>query len=306
MRISTAQMQDRGVTAMLDRQSDLSKTQQQLASGKRILSPSDDVLGSTQILALNKVIDTHTQFQRNSDVAETRLQQEETTLTQFAEGLQRARELSVQSTNTSYDASARGNLAVEVRQILSELVGIANSVDANGEYIFAGLNVDTAPVVATEVPAGSGLFTYSYTGDLGQRSVQIGDTRFIKVGDNGQDVFMDVPVSGGGTQNIFESLEQLALDMESNVVNPTAPDDMSLAIDHMAGFLAVAGARQNAIDSHRVLNDDIVYQGQKTLSAIQDLDYAEAVSRLNLQLTGLQAAQESFARIQNLSLFSFL
>ncbi|VAX04402.1 hypothetical protein MNBD_GAMMA19-1248, partial [hydrothermal vent metagenome] len=55
MRISTAQMQDRGVTAMLERQSELSKTQQQVATGKRILVPSDDVLGSTQILAFNKV-----------------------------------------------------------------------------------------------------------------------------------------------------------------------------------------------------------------------------------------------------------
>jgi len=62
MRISTTQIQDRAVAAMLERQSDLSFTQQQVASGKRILAPSDDVLGSTQILALNKVIDTHQQY----------------------------------------------------------------------------------------------------------------------------------------------------------------------------------------------------------------------------------------------------
>ena len=81
MRISTSQMQNNGVTAMQNGQSDLNVTQQQLATGKRILSPSDDVSGSTQILALNKVIDTHLQYAENANVVEGRLNQEESSLT---------------------------------------------------------------------------------------------------------------------------------------------------------------------------------------------------------------------------------
>lgn len=69
---------------------------------------------------------------------------------------------------------------------------------------------------------------------------------------------------------------------------------------------ATVGARLNAVDAQKDVNDGFKLQVQETLSKLQDLDYAEAVSRLNLQLTGLQAAQQSFLKIQGLSLFNFL
>lgn len=153
---------------------------------------------------------------------------------------------------------------------------------------------------------GSGLFTYAYTGDLGQRNVQIGETRFIPAGDPGQSVYMDIPETGGGTQNIFETLEQFAIALETGAPNGNIANDLDLAMNHLSTFLTLTGARQNAIESHRVLNEDIIFQGQKTRSSIEDLDFAEAISRLNLQLTTLQAAQQSFSRIQNLSLFNYL
>ncbi|MDT8383120.1 MAG: flagellar hook-associated protein FlgL [Gammaproteobacteria bacterium] len=304
MRISTTQMQDRGVTAMLERQSDLSFTQQQVASGKRILAPSDDVLGSTQILALNKVIETHQQYGENADAAVGRISQEESALTQGINVLQRVRELAVQAENTTLPATARANLAIETRELLNEVMSVANEKDSNGEYIFSGFNVNTTPFTATEGPPGE--FTYAYTGDLGQRNVQIGETRFIAVGDPGQSVFVDIPKTGGGTENVFETLEQFALDLEAGTPNTNIVADLDLALEHLSSFRTQTGGRQNSIDSHRVLNEDIIFQGQKTLSSIEDLDFAEAVSRLNLQLATLQAAQQSFARIQNLSLFNYL
>jgi flagellar hook-associated protein 3 FlgL len=306
MRISTSQMQDRGISAILERQAEISRTQLQLATGRRVLTPSDDALASTQALALKQVIATYGQYQENSAVAEARLVREEGALTQSINVLQRVRELAIQVNNDSLDSVSRTNLAAEVRGILDDMVSIANMVDVNGEYLFAGFNVDTPPVIASEVPAGSGLFDYTYTGDLGQRSVQIGDIRQVAVGDSGQDVFMDVPVSGGGTQNIFETLEQFALDLESDAPNTAIIEDTLRAIDHLGDFRTRVAARQNAIDNHRNLNDNIVLQSNKTLSEVQDLDFAEAVSRMNLQLVSLQASQQSFSRIQNLSLFNFL
>ncbi len=306
MRISTQQMQQRGVDAMLERQAQLSVTQQQLATGKRLTAPSDDVLASTQVLALNEVIATYGQYQSNADVAENRLAAEEISITQGINVLQRARELAIQGNGGSLGAANRADIAVEVREILDEIIGLANTVDANGEYLFAGFNVDTAPFTVTENPPASGLFDYAYTGDLGQRSVQIGATRQVAVGDPGQDVFMNIPVSGGGTQSVFETLEQLAVDLEANVKNFATADDLQQAIDWLGGVRARIGARQNAIDTHRILNEDIVFQGKKTLSEVQDLDYAEAISRMNLQMVGLEASQRSFSRIQNLSLFNFL
>jgi len=66
------------------------------------------------------------------------------------------------------------------------------------------------------------------------------------------------------------------------------------------------GARLNSIDQQREVNETISFNMQKTLSEVQDLDYAEAISRLVQQEAGLQAAQQTFVRVQGLSLFNFL
>jgi len=306
MRISTAQMQSQAVRSMMDRQTELSYTQQQVATGKRILSPSDDVIGSTQVIALQQNIDTSTQYQENADMAESRLRSEENALTQTINVLQRSRELAIQGNNGSLSAANRTALASEIRQNLAEVLALANTTDGNGEYVFAGYNVGTAPFTEVENPAGSGLYDFNYSGDNGQRNLQIGAARQIPVGDPGSDVFVNIPEGGGGTRNVFETLEQLALSLESNSPNMAAVGDLQSALNHLDNFRAKVGARQNAIDSHRDFNEDIKLEAQKRLSEVQDLDYAEAISRLNLQLAGLEASQKSFARIQNLSLFNFL
>ncbi|MDX2464731.1 MAG: flagellar hook-associated protein FlgL [Porticoccus sp.] len=306
MRISTSQMQGRAVVAMLDNQADVSKTQQQVATGKRILSPSDDAYGSTLILTLNKSIDTHVQYGENANVVEAQITLEESTLTHTIDVMQRIKELAVQASNPTLLPGDRSKIAVEVRELLDETLSTANTVDATSGFIFSGFNVDTAPFTSTEVPVGSGLFTYGYTGDLGQRNVQIGETRFIAAGDPGQSVFMDIPVTAGGTQNVFETIEQFAIDLETGVPNTDIEADLDLALNHFSGFRTQTGSRLNAIDSHRTLNDDIIFQGEKALSSVEDLDYAEAVSRLEQQIAILEASQQSFAMIQNLSLFNYL
>ncbi len=306
MRISTAQMQTQAVDAMLDRQRELGHTQQQLATGKRILSPADDVIGATQVVALQQNIDSIAQFQENAGAAESRLRTEENALTQTINILQRSRELAIQGNNGSMSAENRRAIAAELRENLAATLSLANTVDGNGEYLFAGFNVGTPPFNQVENPVGSGQYDFNYTGDNGQRNIQVGATRQVPVGDPGDEVFVNVPRSGGGTQNLFDSLEQLALNFESNTADLTAADDLLKAIDHLDGFRAKVGARMNAIDSHRAFNADMQVETEKRLSEVRDLDYAEAISRMNLQMASLEAAQKSFSRIQNLSLFNYL
>jgi len=305
MRLSTAQIQQRGLNGILERTSDLSHTQQQLATGKRILTPSDDVFATTQAYAVKQVIATHEQFQVNAGYAEGRLNQEEIVLNHAIDILQRVHELGVQANNTSYGALERKNISIEVRVMLDELVNIANSTDSNGEYLFSGLQVDTLTV--EESPAGSGTYVYT-AGDTGRRSVQIGVSSQVTVGDPGSEVFFDVPRSAGANQSIFATIEQFAQDLETNTNLPSSVTlaDLRLAIDHIGTYRASVGARQSMIEGINQLNIDIVLQGQVTLSDLQDLDFAEAVSRLNLQMVGLEASQQSFNKIQNLSLFNYL
>ena len=306
MRISTSQMQSSAVRSMLDRQSEMSYTQQQVATGKRILSPSDDIVGSVQVIAFQQSIATQVQYQRNTDVAEGRLASEETALIQAVDVLQRVRELAIQGNSNTQTAESRAAISFELRQNLDQILSLANTVDGNGEYVFAGNNVGVEPFTAVEMPVGSGLFNFNYAGDSGQRNLQIGATRQIPVGDPGSDVFVNAPVTAGGTLSIFDTVEQLALDMENNTVSVNAEADLKMAIDHLGGFIARVGGRQNAISSERQFSADMQLEAERRLSDVQDLDYTEAISRLTRQMTGLEAAQKSFSVIQNLSLFNYL
>lgn len=192
MRISTSQQQLQTVQAMLEQQSRLARTQQQIASGQRILVPSDDPTGAKQMLDLGATIATAGQYQRTADVAEARLGAEGNALQSTTSLLQRVRELAVQANNDTLSAPDRKAIALEVRERLSELVGIANSQDANGEFLFGGYRATTQPF--SVAPDGAVV----YAGDQGQRQLQIGADRRIAVGDSGAAVFQAVR-NGNGT-----------------------------------------------------------------------------------------------------------
>ena len=78
------------------------------------------------------------------------------------------------------------------------------------------------------------------------------------------------------------------------------------ALDHLIAKQADSGARMQALDRQREVNESVNLQVQQNLSVINDLDYAEAVSRFEQQRLGLQAAQQAFAKVQGLSLFNYL
>ena len=81
---------------------------------------------------------------------------------------------------------------------------------------------------------------------------------------------------------------------------------MDNAIGNVIDIRSRVGSRLSAIESQKFANDDIALQVAETMSDLQDLDYAEALSRLSLQAFGLEAAQQSFVRTQGLSLFNYL
>ena len=192
MRIGTLQLFRQGVNSILDQQTRLAGTQLQLASGKRINKPSDDPTGAAQLLGLSESLKVTGQYQKNIDYARSRLELEDAALGSVGDALQRARELAVQGLNDTNGAEDRAAIAKEIRQLTDEVMGLANRKDANGEYLFGGHQGQNAPFSHD----GSG--TFSYTGDQGQRRLQVGPARQISDSDSGLDVFMKVPASGGG------------------------------------------------------------------------------------------------------------
>lgn len=285
---------------MLSKQAELAKTQLQLATGKRVLAPSDDPAAATQVINLNQAIETTAQYQRNSDYAETRLSIEETVLADVGNVLQRVRELSVRANNDTLSAGDRQAIADEVRTNLDAVFQLANNQDSSGEYLFSGYKTGTVPFTDD----GSG--NYTYQGDQGTRSLQVGANRQVSIGDAGNDVFMKVDDGAGGTINMFEMLNDIITSLEANNPTPTALTQLDSALDVVLSTRSTIGARMNTIDAQRNANDSFSLVLQENRSKLEDLDYAEAVSKFEQQILALQASQQSFVKIQGLSLFNYL
>lgn len=303
MRISSNQIFRQSVDAMLERQRELSKTELQVATGKRILRPSDDPSGAVRILDLKEAEARLAQYQRNADWARARLDQEEVTLISVGDLLQRARELNVQANNDTMSAADRTAIAAEIRQLGDSFLQLANTRDANGEYVFGGYQSQS--VAMSRSVDGSGVATYTYNGDQGQRLVQIGDTREVAIGDPGS-IFMDLSAAAGGTTNVGEIFDALARTLEGGSSSADTLTDLDTAIERVMTTRTHVGARMNAIEDQKVSNEAFDLAVTEVRSSLEDLDYAEAISRFNQQLTALQASQQAFLRVQNLSLFNFL
>ncbi|CAK0774607.1 flagellar hook-associated protein 3 FlgL [Gammaproteobacteria bacterium] len=190
MRISTAMFHEHTISSILNDQSKIEETQNRLATGRRMLSPADDPAAATRALDLRRAIATNDQYQKNADAATSRLNLEESSLVGVGNILQRVRELALQANNADLNNSDRQSIAVEVRQSFDALVGLANTRDPNGEYLFSGYNTNTQPfkLNASKV---------TYMGDQGSRFLQIASSDQVATGDSGWDVFMDIATGNG-------------------------------------------------------------------------------------------------------------
>ncbi|MGD8525671.1 MAG: flagellar hook-associated protein FlgL [Thioalkalispiraceae bacterium] len=303
MRLSTYYSHQIGINGILDQQSRLSHTQEQLASGKRVLKPSDDPISSATSLSLDKTVTRNEQFQKNITFAKNRLTIEEGVLANASDILQRVRELAVRGVNDSLGADSRAGIANEIYELKEEMISLANTRDASDNFLFGGFQAKQIPFV--EGPPG----VFSYQGDQGQRQVQIGDSRYVDIGDSGYDVFWRIPDSETAPvnyQSVFQTIQDLADNMNSNTPDTADIEKIDLALNNIVEARARVGARLNTIDRQENINDNQIYESQVALSDLRDLDYAEAISRMNIQLTALEAAQQSYTRVQGLSLFNFL
>jgi len=306
MRISTSWAQQLGVNSMLAQQARLSQTQMQLSLGKKVLTPSDDPVAATRIIDLNQGIRQAEQYQNNINAARQRLSMEDGVLQGAVDVLHRIKELGVQGLNATNSQNDRIAIAVEMEELNRQLLGLANTRNANGEYLFSGFKTDTPPF--SKNSAGG----YDYAGDRNRREIQIASDRRITDGDFGEAVF-GVPTGAapalgpsGPVGNVFEAIDKFAADLRANAPQGSSLDDIAEALEKMLTTEASVGVRLNALDRQEDVNSGHILELQTLLSETEDLDYTEAISRFNLQAVSLQAAQQAYAKVQDLSLFKFL
>lgn len=413
MRISTSQMHLSGIQSILDQQSKLTQEQVRIASGKRISKPSDDPIAASHIVSLNEQIGNSERFIQNAGLAENKLNLADNVLESISNVVQRIRELQIQGANDSIGSIGRDAVQNEMRERMDELLGLVNTQDSDGNFMFSGFQTKAKPFVKN----ASG--EYIYNGDAGQRFSEVSEGLKIPVTDSGFDLFENIPLGNGtfhvtdpgatntgtgvvGHTSIYDSSQWVADDYTVTFVTnsagdlayqvvgattgqlipalpaavpadapayvdgqaiqfngaeievsgtPAAGDDYLVqpssgknalnqvqamidtfsmpdftpeqvaqmrtginqgieAIDQilnrvLEGRTAI-GARLNTIESSIEVNNDFILHSKETLSGIVDLDYSEAVSKYESMSIALQAAQQTYLRIRNLNLFSFM
>ncbi len=299
MRISTSMLYDFGVNSIDTQLTQLAKTQQQIATGRRILTPGDDPVAAAGALENEKSLGVVNQYVNNIGSARSTLSLEEGVLASVNQTLQNVRQTAVNAGNPTLSAANKAALATTLRSNYDQLLSLANSKDGEGNYMFAGFKTATQPFTQLTGPA-------VYAGDQGQRKLQISASRQIPVTDSGQDVFKP----GVAGSDPFATIETLITALNSGTVTAadisTALNGIDSAMNNVLRVRSGIGTRQNELDATETTGQNSALQYQSAISNLRDVDFTKAITDLTRQQTGLQAAQKSFVTVQGLSLFNYL
>ncbi len=303
MRVSTSQLYASNLAGIHQQNAELAKVQNQLANGTKIQTPSDDPAAATRIVDLNRAIDRNEQFKTNGDFAFNRLNQSETVLDAVDSTLNRVEGLIF--SGMGQDAKTRPQLASQLRDELSIITDLANTRDGNGDYLYAGFSTDQKPF------DDSGANVVYNGGDATQkRNIQIAADRRVADGNSGQEIFEDT----GAGRSVFAIVEAVIIELENGAATPasisavinTAAPDLTSAKENLELVRNSIASRMGMINTEQ----DIAKQMNETFkdqrSELNDVDLAEIALKLNQLQTSLQAAQQTFVKTQELSLFNFI
>ena len=398
MRVTQALNQAQFLAEIHTLESNLSQTQSQITSNQSFTTASQNPTAAGSVNNYNQALSQSKQYVTNSNSAQTRLSTEDSTLSQVQSQLQSLRDLALEANNSSLSAQDRSAIATQATQIQASLVGLANTQDGNGEYLFGGFSSQTQPFTQT---AGGA----TYNGDQGQRQVQIAAGQTVADGDSGYAVFNQIPTGNGtfaaapaaantgtgvlgattvspaagaydggtysinftapgtyevrdsanalvtsGTytdgdsisfrgvqvtlngqpaagdsfsvapstnQSMFATVQNIvsALQVGGSTSQATAQlnnamaiglNNIDQALSSLSNVRASVGARLNSITTQQSVAGTQQIQLQSSISSLQSLDYASAITTLDQQNTTLSAALQAYTITQGLSLFKYL
>jgi flagellar hook-associated protein 3 FlgL len=302
MKISTSFLFDRATDRMSTIQNKLATTQAQMAVGKQILSPSAAPDQAAAIQRLKGEVQRQESHMRTLDVAMRRFTAEETALSASNDLLIRMKELGIQAANDTLDPDDRKAIGVEMKALRDQLLSLGNTRDDSGNFLFSGTRVNT-PAFAEDANG-----KVVYQGDQTQTRIPAGVERTVQFTRAGTDVFSRVVREDGQAVGFFDALDQMIDGLNTSSTGQIQQGIADLTQMHNSLTLSQAqnGSDQVVVQSQLDVLDENTLRIKSTLSQIEDLDYAEAVSRMNKEMMGLEAAMGSFAKISGLSLFDYI
>lgn len=306
MKISTTLYFERATQQMGDVQAKLTKVQEQMSTGLQIVKPSDSPDKAALVTRLESELARQSSYQDTLKAVNVRLTAQETALTNSSDVLSRVKELATQAANDTLSPADRQSVAVELSSLREQLMSLGNSQDSNGNYLFSGSKASVPPYTKD----AKGMVTYQ--GDQARMRVNVGDSRRMNLNMPGSDAYVRLvrdDGKGGKTGvDFFQALDDLV-----TAVKNSDHANIQRGISEVDGMqqgvsdgLAQVGTDLSVVDMQNSVLDQVVLRLKTTRSDVEDLDYTEAATRLNKDQLALQAAQSSFSKISQLSLFNYI
>ena len=295
-RIGTATQYDGAVRNISARQTSLANLQENLTSGKRVLRASDDPVGAAQAeRALTRIARIQTE-QRALDVQRSAVAQAESSLGDAVGLVQEMRELVVSAGNGTHNAADRQTIAHQLQSLRDQLLVVSNRKDSNGAPLLASLGSELAPFDGT---------ANSFSGLPGQAAAS--DVSLPSALD-GHAAYRISP-----TQNIFDAIDETIAVLDGTVTTTDVPTAISTALgkfdqgmERLQSVRGHAGELLNRADRITGDQDKRAIDLEADRSRAEDLDLIQGISDFQGQQVGYQAALQSYAMVQKLSLFNYL
>jgi len=277
-------------------QNQLSQSQQELSSGKKITQPSDDPFGTGQALLFRADLASNSQYQTNVNDGQAWLTAADSALSNISSDVLRVRDLVIQAANTTQGAQANQAIAAEVNQLIDSIKTEGNTQYA-GQYIFAGTKTSTVPYAVGGAD--------SYSGDTGAVSRQIGPGVQLQVNVDGASVIGDGSTPG----SLLAVLRQIATDLQSNNTGALGSTDLQAldtANDNVTTTQSTVGARANRLTTALSRLQQAAQSSTGLLSNVEDADMAQTITNYSQQQAVYEAALRAGAQIIQPSLMDFL
>jgi flagellar hook-associated protein 3 FlgL len=305
MTMSTNYQFNSATERMQDIQARIAKIQAQVASGERMTHPSDDADTVSAILRVESAITRQDHYAQTIATVQDRLKSEETALRNSSDLVTRLKELSLQASTATASPEDRANIALVMESVRQELLSLSATRDSDGHYLFSGTRAAMAPWSNDpNEPA-------AYAGDTTRVAVRVGDQGVAASNRSGLDAFDGVVRSGGQTTervSFFRVVSDLITSVKrSDMQGMTRGiDEINSLGSGISRALTSNGSDQSDLSNQQSRIDETRLRLKTTLSGLKDTDYAEAISQLQKESLGLQAAQSTFAKTTELSLFNYI
>jgi flagellar hook-associated protein 3 FlgL len=299
MRVTQGVIASRVLNNIQNQTRRLFELQEQLSTGLRVNSPSDDPIDARRAINTRSIMAKNTQFLRNISNAKPFVDEAASSVQNMQQIFQRTRELTLQGANGTNGQAQLDAIAEEINQLLESAVGEGNHNTA-GRFIFAGTRTSTEAYSVTRNGLAQ-IDSVTYDGNAERYDIGIGSDATVSLNEPGSTVFQ----SG---QDQFQTL----IDIRDNLLaGNTGALQTQLAeldiIDRQLGQgVARMGAVQNRITRAEEDLGDFNFQLESVLSDRLDADFTEVIIELNAQQNAFQAALNAGANVVQRSLLDFL